>query len=165
MSTPDSPLLISLKPHYADLVFEGLKKAELRRRDLSLMKGRDVFVYVTSPVMQLRGGFHVGEVFTGTPVEIWNKISEDAGIEKSDFDAYYAGSNLACALKITYVWEYEDPLGLNALRTEFKRFVVPQSWRYLKPDELTLFRSIRRTTSTGNSEPTGKIGQVGSNQA
>ena len=162
MSTPDSPLLISLKPHYADLVFEGLKKAELRRRDLSLMKGRDVFVYVTSPVMQLRGGFHVGEVFTGTPVEIWNKISEDAGIEKSDFDAYYAGSNLACALKITYVWEYEDPLGLSELRAKFYKFVVPQSWRYLKADELESFQSMKSKSARCESQALRTNARVGS---
>ena len=43
-------------PRYADLIFEGVKKAELRRRALVQMEGRDVFVYVTSPIMQLRGG-------------------------------------------------------------------------------------------------------------
>ena len=94
MSLSDSPLLISLKPNYADLLFKGLKKAELRRRDLSRMKGRDVFVYVTSPVMQLRGGFRVGDVFIGTPNEIWDIVSEEAGVDKPEFDAYYAGRML-----------------------------------------------------------------------
>ena len=42
-----TPLLFSLKPRYANLVFKGLKKFELRRRGLTLMRGRDVFVYVT----------------------------------------------------------------------------------------------------------------------
>ena len=31
MNTPP-PLLLSLKPRYADLIFAGRKKAELRRR-------------------------------------------------------------------------------------------------------------------------------------
>ena len=98
------------------LLFKGLKKAELRRRDLSRMKGRAVFVYVTSPVMQLRGGFRVGEVFIGTPSEIWDRVSEEAGVDKPEFDAYYAGRKVACALKVSDVWEYEDPLGLSELR-------------------------------------------------
>ena len=163
MSASDSPLLISLRPQYADLVFEGLKKAELRRRDLSRMEGRDVFVYVTSPVMQLRGGFHVGEVFTGTPDEIWDKVSEEAKVEKSDFDAYYAGTNLACALKITRVWEYENPIGLSELRDEFDNFVVPQSWRYLKFNELELFQNMKSGTSTENREPSRTLARAGSN--
>ncbi len=161
MSASESPLLISLRPQYADLIFKGLKKAELRRRDLSLMKGRDVFVYVTSPVMKLRGGFRVGEVFTGTPVEIWNKVSEEAGVEKSEYDAYYAGSNLACALKITRVWEYEKPMGLSELREKFENFVVPQSWRYLKLDERELFQNMKSGTSSENREPSRALAHAG----
>ena len=61
------PLLLSLKPDYADLVFDGLKEAELRRRITSCMENRDVFIYVTTPVRQLRGGFRVGQVWSGTP--------------------------------------------------------------------------------------------------
>ncbi len=143
MSLSDSPLLISLKPNYADLLFKGLKKAELRRRDLSRMKGRDVFVYVTSPVMQLRGGFRVGDVFIGTPNEIWDIVSEEAGVDKPEFDAYYAGRKVACALKVSDVWEYEKPMGLDELQGQFNKFVAPQSWRYLKPDELALLRSMK----------------------
>ena len=60
------PLLLSLKPRYADLVFRGLKTAELRRR-IPYVENRDVFVYVSSPVRRLRGGFHVEHVWSGTP--------------------------------------------------------------------------------------------------
>ena len=143
MNSSTTPLLFSLKPHYAELIFKGLKKAELRRRDLRRMKGRDVFIYVTSPVMQLQGGFHVGEVLTGKPQDIWNEVSDYAGVEESDFEAYYSGRELACALKITKVWEYEYPIGLDKLKTQFTSFVVPQSWRYVKPDEHESFRRMK----------------------
>lgn len=152
MNTPDSPLLISLRPRYADLVFEGLKKAELRRRDLTRMKGRDVFVYVTSPVKALRGGFHVGEVIAGTPDEIWEEVSSEARLKKSEFDAYYAGRKIACALKIKYYWEYENPLELSELRAKFRSFVVPQSWRYLKAEELESFLSMELKSAPSNSQ-------------
>ena len=144
MNESESSLLISLKPRYADLIFDGLKKAELRRRDLSRMKGRDVYIYVTSPEMKLRGGFHVGEVFIGTPDEIWEAVSEDVGVGKPDFDAYYEGRELACALEITEVWEYENPLALTELRDKFENFVVPQSWRYARPAENRSFRRMKR---------------------
>lgn len=144
MNESESPLLISLKPRYADLIFKGLKKVELRRRDLTRMAGRDVFVYVTSPVMELRGGFRVGEVVTGTPQKIWETVSKDGGVAKPEFDAYYAGRELACALKITEVWEYENPRGLDKLRERFTGFVVPQSWRYLRPDEHKSFRRMKK---------------------
>ncbi|MYD62560.1 MAG: ASCH domain-containing protein [Gemmatimonadetes bacterium] len=144
MSTITEPLLFSLKPCYADLVFEGLKKAELRRRIASSIEGRDVFIYVSSPVKQLRGGFRVGHVWQGSPEEVWNEVSELAGVDKRGFDAYYEGREIAYALQITDVWEYENPTDLNRLRKLFPNFVVPQSWRYVKPEEYRSFQNMKR---------------------
>ena len=144
MKASTAPLLMSLRPNYADLVFGGHKTAELRRRALTQMKGRDVYVYVTRPVMELRGGFSVGEVWRGSPEQIWETVSDRARVDKSDFDAYYAGQSIAYALEITQVWEYANPVGLVALRSQFHDFVVPQSWRYVKPAEYQSFRSMQK---------------------
>ena len=108
------------------------------------MEGGDVFIYVTSPVMELRGGFRVGEVWAGTPQDIWEKVSGRAGVNRADFDAYYAGQSIAYALEITGVWKYSNPPGLGTLRKLFDNFVVPQSWRYVKPEEHRSFRSMER---------------------
>jgi predicted transcriptional regulator len=143
MSTSSIPLLLSLKPHYADLVFRGQKKVELRRRSLKQMQGRDVFVYSTTPVRMLRGGFRIGKVWTGTPEEIWPLVSDSVGVEKPEFDAYYAGRDLASALQVTDVWEYEHPVELSVLKGKLRKFVVPQSWRYVKPEERELFQNLR----------------------
>ena len=40
MSESPKPLILSLKPRYADLIFEGVKKAELRRRPSCADGGR-----------------------------------------------------------------------------------------------------------------------------
>ena len=148
MSESLKPLLLSLKPRYADLIFEGVKKAELRKRSLVQMEGRDVFVYVTRPIMRLRGGFRVGEVWAGTPQYIWKKVSEWAGVNKDDFDAYYAEKSIAYALEITDVWEFANPPALNMLRSRFGNFIVPQSWRYVKPEEHQSFRKMERVIDT-----------------
>lgn len=146
MNKTSQPLLLSLKPGYADLVFKRLKEAELRRRISSCMENRDVFIYVTSPVRQLRGGFRVGRVWRGTPEEIWRQVSKLARVHKRDFDAYYAGRTVAYALEITDVWEYKNPASLNKLWNRFPDFVVPQSWRYVRPEEYRLFRRMKRLT-------------------
>ena len=150
MSETPKALLLSLKPRYADLIFEGVKKAELRRRSLVQMEGRDVFVYVTSPIMMLRGGFRVGEVWAGTPQDIWDRVSEWAGVDKDDFDAYYSGQSIAYALEITDVWEYANPPGLGTLRSQFDTFIVPQSWRYVTHEEHEFFRRMERAVETEN---------------
>lgn len=153
------PLLFSLKPRYANLVFEGLKKAELRRRIASGIEGRNVFIYVSSPVRQLRGGFRVGEVWQGSPEEVWNEVSELAGVDKQGFDAYYAGCEIAYALQITDVWEYENPADLNKLRKRFPNFVVPQSWRFVKPEEYRSFQKMRRVKKECEYFSSGVIGE------
>ena len=138
------PLLLSLKPHYANLIFEGLKTAELRRRIASHIKGRDVFIYVSSPIMALRGGFRVGEVWSGIPEDVWNMVSELASVDKQDFDTYFEGQTIAYAFEIQEVWEYQNPVSLNTLRNRLSNFVVPQSWRYVRLDESQFFREMDR---------------------
>ena len=159
MDTTTEPLLFSLKPRYADLVFDGLKEAEFRRRITSYMENRHVFIYVTSPVRQLRGGFRIGHVWSGTPEEVWKKVSKLAGVRKRDFDAYYAGRTVAHALEIKDVWEYKNPVSLNALGNRFPDFVVPQSWRYVKPQEYRLFQRMKRLKK--GSEQARLISAVG----
>ncbi|MCY4610355.1 MAG: hypothetical protein OXC38_01360 [Gammaproteobacteria bacterium] len=144
MKKRNSPLLFSIKPHYADLVFQGLKAAELRKQITSCMEDRIVFIYVSSPVKQLRGGFHIGHVWSGPPEKIWNQVSELAAVDKPDFDAYYAGRTIAYALEIIEVWEYDTPIDLETLRSQFKKFVVPQSWRYARDEEVQSFQEMKR---------------------
>ena len=143
MSTRMRPLLLSLKPCYADRVFKGLKTVELRRRISSHVKDRDVFVYVSSPVMELRGGFRIGDFWRGTPEEIWDMVSELAHIDKQDFDTYFKGQAIAYAFEIKEVWEFPKPLNLNTLRNQFPNFVVPQSWRYVRDNERKFFQKMK----------------------
>ncbi len=143
MNTTMQPLLLSLRPFYAELVFDGLKTAELRRRIVSHIENRDVFIYVSSPIMVLRGGFRVGRVWRGSPRYIWSMVSELASVEKRDFDSYFEGQAVACAFEITEVWEYQRPASLNSLRVQFSNFVVPQSWRYVRPEEHQSFNEKR----------------------
>ena len=138
------PLLLSLKPVYADLVFSGLKTAELRRRIAKDVEGRDVFIYVSSPVQMLRGGFRVDKVWEDTPEAIWEQVKDFAKLDEATFASYYEGRSRAFALKIAYAWEYKRPLPLAKLRAKFVDFVVPQSWRYLTFQERRSFSRMKR---------------------
>ena len=157
-----APLLLSLRPRYADLVFEGLKRAELRRRFARRAENRAVIIYVTSPVQEIRGGFRVERVWRGSPEDIWAEVSEMAGVEKNDFDAYYRGRKIAYALEIADVWQYASPIGLSSLRESFDDFVVPQSWRYLKPHELDLLMSSSLRHLQGSGKRPSSSGAMAS---
>lgn len=149
----EQPLILSLKPTYADLVFSGLKKAELRRRLSSQIANRDVFIYVSSPVKQLRGGFRVGRVWTGSPKDVWKMVSNVAGVSRSVFDDYYEGTKIAHALEIIDVWEYTKPRSLDSLRESFGGFVVPQSYRFATLSESRSFRRMKIARSAPALEP------------
>ena len=144
MENDNRPLLLSLKPRYAELVFQGLKTAELRRRISRSAVNRHVFVYVSSPVQELRGGFRVEHVWTGSPESVWGQVSDFAQLDKGDFDAYYAERSIAYALKIADLWEYKRPVSLHSLRIRLNNFVVPQSWRYARLEEYKWLTQIRR---------------------
>lgn len=138
------PLLLSLKPVYADLVFSGLKTAELRRWIPRDMKGRDVFIYVSSPERVLRGGFTVADVWQGTPDDVWDRVKDLALVDTDTYKAYYEGRSKAFALSIADAWEHKHPLTLEDLRDKFENFVVPQSWRYLRDCERRSFGKMKR---------------------
>lgn len=144
MDTALNPILLSVKPRFADLIFNGRKGAELRRRFIQNAKDRDVFIYVTSPVRTLRGGFRVGHVWYGTPANIWNEVHHMARLKKREFDEYYGDRSVVYALRITDVWEYDKPMNFQTLKQQLSEFVVPQSWRYVRPEEYGFFKNAKR---------------------
>ena len=130
------PLLLSLKPRFAELVFMGKKTVELRRRVASTMTGREVFIYVSSPVRVIRGGFRVAEVWSSDPESVWSEVATRAGVAKAEYDAYYEGCGIAHALALSDVWAHEAPVEIEGVRRALPGFRPPQSWRYARGREL-----------------------------
>ena len=139
MSTHRS-LLFSIRPRYANPIFDRVKTVELRKRVGADVQNRSVFVYVTRPIGALVGGFRVGFVWSGSPSEVWDRVSHMAKVSKQEYETYYADQEVAYALTIEEVWQYRNPIGLDILRKDIPRFVVPQSWRYVREDEFQAFR-------------------------
>lgn len=136
--------MLSLKPHYADMLFTGVKTIELRRRIASGSEGREVFVYVSSPVRKIWGGFRVDEIQSGAPDELWAHVEAKAGVERVEYDAYFNGSGVAHALHVSRVWKHNAPVALSALKEVLPGFRPPQSWRYAKGRELAWLEEFKR---------------------
>lgn len=139
-----APLLFSLKPRFAELVFMGEKTVELRRRIASAMTGREVFIYVSSPVRMIRGGFRVAKVWSSDPESVWSEVASRAGVAKAEYDAYFEGCGIAHALELSDVWEHEAPVEIDRVRRALPGFRPPQSWRYVREPELTWLRQLER---------------------
>ena len=143
------PLLLSLKPRFAELVFMGEKTVELRRRIASTMTGREVFIYVSSPARMIRGGFRVAEVWSNDPETVWGEVASRAGVAKAEYDAYYEGCGTAHAFALADVWAHEAPVEIESVRRALPDFRPPQSWRYARGQELEWLRWFK-LSATGS---------------
>ena len=151
------PLLFSLKPRFAELIFTGEKTVELRRRIAPTMIGREVFIYVSSPLRSIRGGFRISKVWSSDPETVWDEVACRAGVAKAEFDAYYEGCGIAHALALSDVWVHEVPVEIEGVKEVLPGFRPPQSWRYVRQPELEWLRRFKRSAMASVHAPlTGK---------
>jgi predicted transcriptional regulator len=126
-------VLLSIKPEYAERIFNGSKKFEYRK---AIFKNRDVktiVVYVTKPIGKIIGEFDIEKVLIDTPSQIWKKTKKYSGIKESFFDEYFKDRERAYAIKVSSVKKYAEPICPYAT---FQNFFPPQSFMYLNQDIL-----------------------------
>lgn len=118
--------MLSIKPEFAEEIFQGRKKYEFRRSIFK--KNVDVVVvYVTSPVMKVVGEFDIKNIMQERIEKLWKETKHSAGIDEKRFMSYFDGKSHGYALEIGKVRMYENPLDLKI------HFGVkpPQSYMYL----------------------------------
>lgn len=122
-------VLLSIKPEYAERIFDGTKKYEYRR---AIFKNKDiqtVVVYATFPVGKIVGEFEIDHILTNHPDEIWDVTKEHSGVHASFYDAYFEGRNKAFAIKIASTKKYKNAI---CPYTQLENFTAPQSFLYPK---------------------------------
>ena len=131
-------LLLSIRPKYAEKIFNGSKRVELRKTRPNVNHGDIVFVYVSSPVKVLEGTFRVTEVIEHPVEQLWTHVKHDAGVTHSEFDEYYKNSEIGYAIHLQSPVKIANPLRLDQLREMWKGFHPPQGYKYLNNSELQL---------------------------
>lgn len=135
-------LLLSLKPRFADAIFSGTKRFELRRVKPRLSAGDLIIAYVTVPRCKVEGAFEVSQVLAMPPRALWQAVREAAGVTKEEFDTYFEGTELGFAIEIRKVWRMA-PVTLATMRR--LRLRPPQSYQYLDaPTALRLWKSAAK---------------------
>lgn len=122
-------LLLSLKPRFAEAIFEGRKTVELRRVPPRVGPGDLVFVYVTSPRCLLEGAFEVSRVLHGSPGGLWKAVREHCGLAKAEYRTYFSAARRAYGIVIRRSWRLDSPVDMAFLRAQDIR--PPQGYRYL----------------------------------
>nr|WP_314092334.1 ASCH domain-containing protein [uncultured Shinella sp.] len=121
-------VLLSIKPEYAEKIFDGTKRFEFRKSIYRSREIRTVVVYVTRPVGQIIGEFDVDEILCEDPDTLWEMTSYYSGISKEFFDSYFLGRDRSFALAVGKVRRYETPLDPADV---IENFTPPQSYMYI----------------------------------
>jgi predicted transcriptional regulator len=138
-------MLLSVRPEFADRLFDGSKTMELRRIRPRVEAIDWVVIYVSSPTMAITGAFRVAKVIEGHPKSLWPKVREGAAVSWSEFEAYYSGAPRGYAMVLADLRRFSQPVGLQELRRQWADFRPPQSFRYLDREK-TLLTTGRQLT-------------------
>jgi predicted transcriptional regulator len=130
-------LLISLKPHYAEMLLEGRKTVELRRIRPDIEAGDWVLLYASSPQKALVGAFQVSGVSESTPELLWKQIGSDSGISRDDFHGYFRGVCRGVGIHVGKTIRFHQATPLDRMREMIPGFHPPQSYSYVSPDTVS----------------------------
>jgi predicted transcriptional regulator len=133
-------ILMSIRPLYAEKIFNRTKTVELRRiRPKLIQKGSLIFVYVSSPIQSLVGAFSVASVKEMAISTLWDSVKDQACINYRDFNKYYHGAETGVAIFISDVWLLPKPIHLSDLQKDYDGFYPPQSFRYTSIQQIWNF--------------------------
>jgi predicted transcriptional regulator len=121
-------VLLSIRPHFAERIFDGSKKYEYRRTIFSRADVQKVIVYASSPVKKIVGEFRIAEIIWDKPEFLWLKTCGSAGINRDFFLQYFTGKDKGYAINIKHSKRYEAPVNPWDVLPDF---TPPQSFMYI----------------------------------
>lgn len=140
-------VLLSIKPEFAEKIFNGTKKYEFRRSVFKNQDVKTVIVYASSPVQQVIGEFEIDKILNDDLHQLWDKTKDFSGISENFFFDYFNNKEKGYAIKIKRTKLYEKAL---SLKDDFNA-KPPQSFMYLE-ENIVLFSSSNKETNRKKSE-------------
>ena len=106
-------VVLSIKPEFANKIFDGTKKFEFRKSIFKNEKIKTVIVYSSSPVQQVIGEFDIDEVLNHDLLTLWDLTQKHSGISEEFYYDYFANKQQGFAIKIK-----------RTRKTIFERFLI-----------------------------------------
>lgn len=120
-------ILLSIKPEFAEKIFNGTKRFEFRRTIFTKLDISTAIVYASSPVQKVIGEFEINQVLFDDIESLWFRTREFAGIDEQCFYRYFTEKSKGYAIEIKRVKKYKTPV---SLRQKFQ-IQPPQSFAYI----------------------------------
>ena len=121
-------VLLSIKPEFANKIFDGTKQYEFRKTLFKRSDVSSVLVYASSPVQRIIGEFTIDAIISGTLPAVWEISEKSAGISKDYFLSYFSNKTIAHAIKIGKVTKYKHTKTL----AQYNIKNAPQSFIYVE---------------------------------
>ena len=121
-------VLLSIKPEYANKIFDGSKKFEFRRSVFKNSNVNKIVVYASAPISRVIGEFDIEEVIYNDLEILWKETRKFSGITKEFYDSYFVGKDHGFAIKVKSTKRYKKDLDIR------ERFGIapPQSFAYIR---------------------------------
>ena len=105
-------VLLSIKPEFANKIFEGTKKFEFRK---SIFKKQvsTVVVYASAPLQQVIGEFEIEQILYLDLETLWNITHSNSGVSKNFFFVYFEDKERGYAIEIKNTKLYKIPKNLK----------------------------------------------------
>ena len=126
-------VILSIKPEFAEKIFNGSKKYEFRRSIFKDPTVNKIIVYASAPISKIIGEFEIDKILRSELASLWSKTKEYSGISEEYYLKYFEGKKEGYALKIKKTHKYEDYL---SIKDDLGLF-PPQSFAYLKESTYT----------------------------
>ena len=120
-------VLLSIKPEFAEKIFEGTKKFEFRRTIFKNPSVTKIVVYASSPVQKVIGEFEIEQIMRYDLKTLWDKTQRDSGISSEYFFQYFQTKEYGFAIKIKNAKRYAN---YKCIRKDYN-LTPPQSFLYL----------------------------------
>ena len=118
---------MSIKPEFANKIFDGTKRFEFRRTIFKNPNVKKVIVYASSPVQKVIGEFEIEKILAYDLVELWGITKHHSGITKDHFFEYFTNKKTGFAIEIKKTRKYKTP---KCIKADFDAY-PPQSFLYL----------------------------------
>lgn len=119
-------ILLSIKPEYANKIFDGQKRYEYRKR-IPKKEVSKIIVYSSAPEQAVIGEIEVIKTLKMKPTPLWNSTKANAGISRSKYRKYFSGCTMAYAFVIGSFEKYPTSKSL----ADYNIQSAPQSFVYL----------------------------------
>ncbi|MBW7989514.1 MAG: GNAT family N-acetyltransferase [Planctomycetes bacterium] len=129
----EQTLLMSLRPEFAELILQGRKTIEFRRKFSKKYEGATIVFYISRPLQQFMFTATITQVDHNQKKCLWSDYEQEGGISQTTFDKYFSGIDHGYAIHLSNVKTLPNQLALEQAKNVCPQLRPPQSFQRLGP--------------------------------